>query len=61
MLVVATAAITSGTLTLGLVQDLGGGYALQPFARAQTGRVKTGDNSATVQGLAAGVTLGMRF
>ena len=57
----ATAAITSAALTLGLVQDLGGGYALQPFARAQTGRVKTGDNAASVQGLAAGVTLGMRF
>ena len=57
----ATAAITSAALTLGLVQDLGNGYALQPFARSQIGRMKTGDNSANVQGFAAGVTLVMRF
>ena len=57
----ATAAITSAALTLGLVQDLGNGYALQPFARAQAGRAKTGNNSASARGLAAGVTLGMRF
>ena len=57
----ATAAITSAALTLGLVQDLGGGYSLQPFARAQTGRMKTGNNSGNVQAFAAGVTLGLRF
>ena len=57
----ATAAITSAALTLGLVQDLGQGYVLQPFARAQTGRMKTGNNSGSVQAFAAGVTLGLRF
>ena len=57
----ATAAITSAALTLGLVQDLGRGYSLQPFARGQTGRIKTGNNSGSVQAFAAGVTLGLRF
>jgi hypothetical protein len=57
----ATAAITSVALTLGLVQDLGHGYSLQPFTRVQTGQLKTGDKSASVQGLSGGLTLGMRF
>jgi len=57
----ATAAITSAALTLGLVQHLGQGYVLQPFAQAQTGRMKTGNNSSNVQSLSAGVTLGLRF
>jgi hypothetical protein len=59
--VLATAAITSAALTLGFMQDLGRGYALQPFARAQTGKVTSGNSSTSVNSLATGVSLSMSF
>lgn len=57
----ATAGTVSGALTVGLVRDLGGGYAVQPFVRGQLGRIKNGDQSSTATGIAGGVTLGVRF
>lgn len=57
----ATAAITSVALTLGLVQHLGQGYVLQPFAQAQTGQIKNGNTSSNAQALSAGLTFGLRF
>jgi hypothetical protein len=57
----ATAALASGGLTLGLSRDLGSGYLLQPFARGQIGRVKTGVHESNATGVGAGVTLTRRF
>jgi hypothetical protein len=56
-----TAAIASGSLTLGLQQRLGANYSLQPFVRVQGGRLKSGDASSTVTGFTGGLTLGARF
>lgn len=57
----ATAGIVSGALTLGLIQEIGTGYLLQPFVRGQIGRLKSGERKATATGLAGGVTFGLRF
>jgi hypothetical protein len=57
----ATAATASVGLTLGLQRSLGGGYELQPFVRADYGRIKSADASVTATGLAAGISLGRRF
>jgi hypothetical protein len=56
-----TAAIASGTLTLGLQQRLASNYSLQPFVRVQGGRLESGDESSTVTGFSGGLTLGVRF
>ena len=56
-----TAAIASGTLTLGLVQRLTSNYSLQPFVRVQGGRLESGDVSSTVTGFGGGLTLAVRF
>jgi len=56
-----TAAIASGTLTLGLVQRLTSNYSLQPFVRVQGGRLESGDASSTVTGFGGGLTLAVRF
>ena len=57
----ASAALASGTMSLGLAQDLGSGYLLQPFVRGQLGRVESADASADLTGLAVGIGLGRRF
>jgi len=56
-----TAAIASGTLTLGLVQQIATNYSLQPFVRVQGGRLESGDISSTVTGFSGGLSLGVRF
>jgi hypothetical protein len=56
-----TAAIASGSLTLGLQQRLAGNYSLQPFVRVQGGRLESGDTSTNVTGFSGGLTLGVRF
>jgi hypothetical protein len=58
---IATAAMLSAALSLGLVHNLGAHYVLQPFVRGQLGRLKTGEQSTTATGFAGGVTLGLRF
>lgn len=57
----ATAGMVSGSLTLGILRELGRGYVLQPFLRGQVGTLKNGDASSTATGLSGGVTLGLRF
>jgi hypothetical protein len=57
----ATAGMVSGALTLGLIRELGGGYVAQPFVRGQIGELKTGTASSTGTGVAAGLTVGLRF
>jgi hypothetical protein len=57
----ATAGMVSGALTLGLIRELGGGYVAQPFVRGQIGQLKTGTASSTGTGVAAGLTVGLRF
>jgi hypothetical protein len=57
----ATAATATAALTLGLSRDLGSGYMLQPFLRAQMGTIETGDNSADANAFGLGITLGRRF
>jgi hypothetical protein len=57
----ATAAVRSGALTLGIVQQLPHGYTLRPFVRGQLGKIESGDASATATGIAGGVALGLRF
>ena len=56
-----TAAIASGTLTLGLVQQIAGNYSLQPFVRLQGGRLESGDASSNVTGFSGGLTFGVHF
>jgi len=56
-----TAAIASGSLTLGLLQQLGSSYSLQPFVRLQGGRLESGEASSNVTGFTGGLTLGVRF
>ena len=56
-----TAAIASGTLTLGLVQQIATNYSLQPFVRVQGGRLESGDVSSNVTGFSGGLSLGVRF
>jgi hypothetical protein len=58
---IATAALASGALTLGLSQDLGSGYFLQPFARGQIGRIKSGVHESNATGVGGGITLSRRF
>lgn len=57
----ATAAMAGAGLTVGMVQSFGGGYSLQPFVRADYGKFKSVDASATGTGLAVGIALGRRF
>ena len=56
-----TAAIASGSLTLGVVQRVRGNYSLQPFVRVQGGRLESGEASSTVTGFSGGLMLGARF
>ena len=56
-----TAAIASGTLTLGLVQQIASNYSLQPFVRVQGGRLESGNASSNVTGFSGGLSLGVRF
>jgi len=56
-----TAAIASGALTLGLVQQLGSNYSLQPFVRVQGGRLESGDASSTATGFSGGLTFRVRL
>lgn len=56
-----TAAIASGALTLGLVQQLGSNYSLQPFVRVQGGRLESGDASANATGFSGGLTFRLRL
>jgi hypothetical protein len=57
----ATAAIVSGTLTLGLIRDLGSSYTVQPFIRGQLGSLDTAGESSSAVSYGGGVTLGLRF
>lgn len=57
----AAAALVSGIVSLGLAQDLGAGYLLQPFVRGQFGRVESAGASADLTGIALGVGLARRF
>ncbi|HEX5435547.1 MAG TPA: hypothetical protein VFW98_00195 [Gemmatimonadaceae bacterium] len=57
----ATSAVRSGALTLGLVHDLPGGYTIRPFVRGQLGKLVSGSTSTNATGFAGGVTLGARF
>ena len=57
----ATAAIVSGSMTVGLIREIGTAYLLQPFVRAQVGRLESGEREATATAIAGGVTLGLRF
>ena len=57
----ATAATAGAGVTLGLQRSLGSGFELQPFVRADYGRIKSVDASAAATGLAAGISLGRRF
>jgi hypothetical protein len=57
----ATAGMVSGTLTLGLLRDLGSGYTVQPFMRGQVGRINSAGQSSSAIGYGGGVTVGLRF
>jgi hypothetical protein len=57
----ATAAMRSGAITIGLVRALTRGYALRPFVRGQLGRITSGDTSSTATSLAGGLMLDVRF
>lgn len=57
----ATAAMAGGTLTLGVIRSFGGGYSLQPFARADYGKFKSVDASSSGTGFAGGVALSRKF
>lgn len=56
-----TAAVASGSLTVGLLQRLGSNYSVQPFVRVQGGRLESGDASSNITGFSGGLTLGVRF
>jgi hypothetical protein len=56
----ATAATTTGGLTLGLVRDYGR-YLLEPFARVQLGTIDVGGSSSSARGVSGGIVLGTRF
>lgn len=58
---ISAASLVSGGLTLGLRQDLGGGYALEPFVRGQIGEMESAGRSADATAIGGGVTLGLRF
>lgn len=55
-----TAAALSGGGTVGLQYERGG-YALQPFVRAQVGRLDTGGTETTMTGIGLGMAGGVRF
>lgn len=57
----ATAGVVSGTLTLGMIRDLGSGYTVQPFVRGQVGRINTAGEASSAIGFCGGVTVGLRF
>lgn len=57
----ATAATAGAGLTLGLLRSLGAGYSVQPFVRAEYGKIKSVDTSVGASGLSAGITLGRSF
>ena len=56
-----TAATAAAGGTLGIVQSLGSGYSLQPFVRAEFGKIKNADESVGSSSLTAGITIGRRF
>jgi hypothetical protein len=56
---VITAAAFSGGVTLGVAVPLGPSV-LQPFVRAQYGRIDSGPRTGTMSGLTAGLTLTSR-
>jgi len=56
-----TAATAAGGATLGLVQSLGSGYSMQPFVRAEFGKIKNADASIGSSSLTAGIALARRF
>jgi hypothetical protein len=58
---IATAGIVSGSLMLGVVRDLGGGYSVQPFVRGQVGRLSSAGESTSAVSFGGGVSLGLRF
>jgi hypothetical protein len=57
----SSAGIMSGAVTLGLIQDVGREFSLQPFVRGQVGRLTSGDRETTASGVAGGLTFGLRF
>lgn len=57
----ASAALASGILSVGLARDLGNGYVLQPFVRGQLGRLESGGGESDLTGLGAGIAFGRRF
>ena len=58
----ATAAVVSGGLMLGVVRQFAGGFSLQPFVRGEYGSFKSGGGqSVNGSGLAAGITFGRQF
>jgi hypothetical protein len=56
---IATAAMTSGGLSLGIAAPIGRA-TLQPFVRGQIGRLDTGPATTTAVGLGGGITLVIR-
>jgi hypothetical protein len=56
----ATAATTSAGLTLGVVRDVGG-YSVEPFLRARTGRIDSNGKSVAARARALGLTVTTRF
>ena len=56
---ITTAAMTSGGLTVGLFAPIGRA-TLQPFVRAQIGRLDTGEDAATATGFGGGIALTLR-
>ena len=57
----ATAAVRSAALLLGLDHQSVGGMSIQPFVRAQKGQLKSGTASNSLSGTGGGLTVGMRF
>lgn len=57
----STAAAATGALTVGVSRELASGYMLQPFLRAQLGKIETGENSANANAIGLGVTFSRRF
>ncbi len=57
----ASAALASGIVSVGLAHSFSGGYVLQPFVRGQLGKVESGDAEADLTGFGVGVGFGRRF
>jgi hypothetical protein len=56
----ATAAVRSAAIQLGVEQQFGT-FSVQPFVRGQLGQLKSGDETSSITGLAAGLRAGLRF